>query len=56
MIISDGNDTDSRIGLDPLAQIIRESEVLVYAVGIDASGAGSYNSTSRNGSSPGSTS
>jgi VWFA-related protein len=56
VIISDGNDTDSRIGLDPLAQIIRESEVLVYAVGIDASGVGSYNSTSRNGSGPGSTS
>jgi len=50
VIISDGNDTDSRIGLDPLAQIIRESEVLVYAVGIDASGVDSYNSPSRNGS------
>jgi VWFA-related protein len=50
VIISDGNDTDSRIGLDPLAQMIRESEVLVYAVGIDASGVNSYNSPSRNGS------
>jgi VWFA-related protein len=35
LIISDGNDTTSRIGSFELKQRIRESEVLVYAVGID---------------------
>jgi Ca-activated chloride channel family protein len=35
LVISDGNDTSSRTGIVPLKQIIRESEVLVYAVGID---------------------
>jgi Ca-activated chloride channel homolog len=36
VIISDGNDTSSRIGVRALKQIIRESEVLVYAVGVDS--------------------
>jgi Ca-activated chloride channel family protein len=35
LLISDGNDTSSRIDLRALQQRIRESEVLVYAVGID---------------------
>jgi len=35
VIISDGNDTSSRTRVDALRQAIRESEVLVYAVGID---------------------
>ena len=35
LVISDGNDTSSRIDLRALRQRIRESEVLVYAVGID---------------------
>jgi VWFA-related protein len=35
IVISDGNDTLSRIGLADLKQTIRESEVLVYAIGID---------------------
>jgi Ca-activated chloride channel family protein len=35
LIISDGNDTSSRGDLRTLRQRIRESEVLVYAVGID---------------------
>ena len=35
LIISDGNDTSSRIGADEVRQLIRRSEVLVYAVGID---------------------
>jgi Ca-activated chloride channel family protein len=35
VVISDGNDTSSHIGIKELKQIIRESEVLVYAIGID---------------------
>jgi Ca-activated chloride channel family protein len=36
VIISDGNDTSSRAGIREVKQAIRESEVLVYAVGIDS--------------------
>src|SRR5262249_59824988 len=32
---SDGNDTASSTGIIPVKRLIRESEVLVYAVGID---------------------
>jgi Ca-activated chloride channel family protein len=39
VIISDGNDTSSRVGVGEVRQLVRESEVLVYAVGIDGSGA-----------------
>jgi len=35
VIISDGNDTNSVTSVQELKQAIRESEVLVYAVGID---------------------
>lgn len=35
LIISDGNDTSSRIDVTELKQLIRETEVLVYAIGID---------------------
>jgi len=35
VLISDGNDTSSRTDIRDLKQQIRESEVLVYAVGID---------------------
>lgn len=35
VIISDGNDTDSRTSVYDLKQMIRQTEVLVYAVGID---------------------
>ena len=38
VIISDGNDTSSRIGVSEVKQVIRETEVLVYAVGIDSDG------------------
>ena len=38
VIISDGNDTNSRTDVISVKQLIRESEVLVYAVGIDATG------------------
>jgi VWFA-related protein len=35
VIISDGNDTSSHVDVLSLRRIIRESEVLVYAIGID---------------------
>ena len=35
LVISDGNDTNSRISVDELRSLIRESEVLVYALGVD---------------------
>lgn len=35
VIISDGNDTSSRVGVSEVKQVVRETEVLVYAVGID---------------------
>ena len=38
VVISDGNDTASRTDIRSLKQQIRESEVLVYAVGIDGEG------------------
>jgi VWFA-related protein len=38
LIISDGNDTNSRTSVSELKQMIRQTEVLVYAVGIDGQG------------------
>jgi Ca-activated chloride channel family protein len=35
LVISDGNDTNSRISVSELRRRIRESEVLVYALGVD---------------------
>jgi VWFA-related protein len=35
LLISDGNDTNSTIRVGELRQLIRESEVLVYALGVD---------------------
>jgi VWFA-related protein len=35
LVISDGNDTNSRTDLPTLKQLIRQSEALVYAIGID---------------------
>jgi VWFA-related protein len=35
VVISDGNDTNSRTSVPELKQLIRESEVMIYAVGID---------------------
>ena len=37
VVISDGNDTNSELEVDELQPLIRESEVMVYAIGIDAS-------------------
>ncbi len=47
LIISDGNDTSSRTDVFAVKQLIRETEVLVYAIGIDS--AGSPYGTSRFG-------
>ncbi len=45
VVISDGNDTNSEIQLSEVRQLIRESEVMVYAIGIDgSSGTGSTRS------------
>ena len=38
VLISDGNDTNSRSDISDVRQVVRESEVLVYAVGIDGEG------------------
>jgi VWFA-related protein len=38
LVISDGNDTNSTTSVGTLRQQIRESDVLVYALGIDGSG------------------
>ena len=38
VLISDGNDTNSRMRVSELRQMLRETEVLVYAVGIDGQG------------------
>ena len=35
VLISDGNDTDSDTSLSSVKQLIRETEVMVYAIGID---------------------
>jgi Ca-activated chloride channel family protein len=37
VLLSDGNDTNSRTSLQAVKQLIRESEALVYAIGIDCS-------------------
>jgi Ca-activated chloride channel family protein len=42
VVISDGNDTSSTTEIVELKQLIRESEVLVYAVGIDGTGSGTW--------------
>ena len=47
VVISDGNDTSSQIRATELTRLIQESEVLVYAVGIDASGGSASSYTSR---------
>lgn len=46
VIISDGNDTSSSTRVPELTQMIRESEVMVYAIGLDVSGAPSRSSGS----------
>jgi len=38
VLISDGNDTNSRASVEEVRQLIRAEEVLVYAIGIDGDG------------------
>jgi VWFA-related protein len=38
VLISDGNDSNSRLDVGDVRQLVRETEVLVYAVGIDGQG------------------
>jgi VWFA-related protein len=45
LVISDGNDTNSSTSVSELRQMIRESEVLVYALGVD----GTTRTMTRNG-------
>ncbi len=40
VLISDGNDTDSQTSMREVKQLIRESEVMVYAIGIDGQAEG----------------
>ena len=55
VIISDGNDTSSRTDVFAVKQLIRETEVLVYAIGIDSARLGlSTSATSRPQRGPGS--
>lgn len=42
LVISDGNDTGSMAGLRQVRDTIRESEVMVYAIGIDGEGMGTF--------------
>jgi Ca-activated chloride channel family protein len=42
VIISDGNDTSSRTDVFAVKQLIRETEVLVYAIGSDSAGSAQY--------------
>ena len=52
LVISDGQDTSSRTPVDHVQQMIRETEVLVYAIGIDASGTPTNNYQRSSSSSP----
>ena len=43
VLISDGNDTNSRLQVSEVRHLLRETEVLVYAVGIDGNGESTIN-------------
>jgi Ca-activated chloride channel homolog len=47
VIISDGNDTSSQIDVQSVQQLIRQTEVLVYAIGIDGGGGSSTSRSSQ---------
>jgi VWFA-related protein len=42
LVISDGNDTNSRTTVGQLRNLIRESEVMVYALGVDGTAVSTY--------------
>src|SRR6476659_7326791 len=52
LIISDGNDTNSRTSVGALRNMIRESEVMVYALGVDGNDVSTYTQQPRQPSSP----
>jgi Ca-activated chloride channel homolog len=47
VLISDGNDTNSRLTVRDVKQMVRETEVLVYAVGIDGQSQNTYQGRGR---------
>jgi VWFA-related protein len=47
LVISDGNDTNSTTSVGELRQLIRESEVLVYALGVDGTSRGNGGTLTR---------
>ena len=52
LVISDGNDTNSRTSVSQLRNLIRESEVMVYALGVDGSDVQTYTPQPRQPSGP----
>src|ERR1044071_9345542 len=52
LLISDGNDTNSRTSVSALRNMIRESEVMVYALGVDGNDVSTYNPPPRQPSGP----
>jgi Ca-activated chloride channel family protein len=52
LVISDGNDTNSRTSASQLRNMIRESEVMVYALGVDGSDVQTYTPQPRQPSGP----
>jgi Ca-activated chloride channel family protein len=52
VLISDGNDTNSDTSLSAVKQLIRESEVMVYAIGIDGESQNTYSNPFPQGRQP----
>ena len=52
LLISDGNDNNSRTSVSALRNMIRESEVMVYALGVDGNDVSTYSPQPRQPSGP----
>ncbi len=52
LVISDGNDTNSRTSVTQLRNMIRESEVMVYALGVDGNDVQTYSPQPRQPNGP----
>ena len=52
LVISDGNDTNSRTSVSELRNFIRESEVMVYALGVDGTAVSTYSAPPRRPNTP----
>jgi Ca-activated chloride channel family protein len=52
LVISDGNDTNSRTSVTQLRNMIRESEVMVYALGVDGNDVQTYTTQPRQPNGP----